>query len=89
MPFSRFKDFRRFYPSIFAISQTKDIDPWHQFIGVIEEFNEICTSRMVCSWWIVADESMSAWRPRTTAFVGLPNISFIIRKPEPLGEIIN
>ena len=74
---------------IFANSQTKDIDPWHQFSGVIEEFNEIRTSRMVCSRWIVADESMSAWRPQTTALGGLPNISFLIRKPEPLGKIIN
>ena len=28
---------------------------------------------------------MSAWRPRTTAPGGLPNISFVLRKPEPLG----
>ena len=29
---------------------------------------------------------MSAWHPRTTALGGgLPNISYIIRKPEPLG----
>ena len=28
---------------------------------------------------------MSAFRPRTTKTGGLPNISFIIRKPEPLG----
>ncbi len=28
---------------------------------------------------------MSAWRPRTTALGGLPNISFVVRKPEPLG----
>jgi hypothetical protein len=30
---------------------------------------------------------MSAWRPRKTALGGLPNISFIARKPEPLGKI--
>jgi len=29
---------------------------------------------------------MSAWRPRKTALGGLPNISFIARKPEPLGK---
>jgi hypothetical protein len=28
---------------------------------------------------------MCAWRPRTTALGGLPNISFVVRKPEPLG----
>jgi hypothetical protein len=30
---------------------------------------------------------MSAWRPRKTALGGLPNISFISRKPEPLGML--
>ena len=28
---------------------------------------------------------MSAWRPRKDKTGGLPNISFILRKPEPLG----
>ena len=28
---------------------------------------------------------MSPWKPRTTATGGLPNISFIKRKPKPLG----
>jgi hypothetical protein len=28
---------------------------------------------------------MSAWRPRKNKTGGLPNISFILRKPEPLG----
>ena len=40
---------------------------------------------MVSSYEKVLDESMSSWRPRTTATGGLPNISFIMRKPEPLG----
>jgi hypothetical protein len=35
----------------------------------------------------VIDESMCAYRPRTTATGGLPNISFIKQKPEPLGEL--
>jgi hypothetical protein len=37
---------------------------------------------------LVADESMSAWVPRTSKTGGLPNISFIKRKPEPLGKFI-
>ncbi len=28
---------------------------------------------------------MSSWRPRTTKLGGLPNISHVPRKPEPLG----
>jgi len=37
------------------------------------------------SQWAIIDESMNAWRPRTTKLGGLPNISHIPRKPEPLG----
>jgi len=36
----------------------------------------------------VVDESMCAYRPRTTATGGLPNISFIKQKLEPLGKLI-
>jgi hypothetical protein len=31
------------------------------------------------------DESMPAWCPRKDKTGGLPNISFILRNPEPLG----
>eukprot|EP00957_Ditylum_brightwellii_P075139 5710163-Ditylum_brightwellii.AAC.1 len=37
------------------------------------------------SIWKTLDESMSVWRPQTTKTRHLPNISFIERKPEPLG----
>jgi hypothetical protein len=30
---------------------------------------------------------MFAWCPRKTKTGGLPNISFIMRKPEPLGKV--
>ena len=35
--------------------------------------------------WKIFDESMSAWRPQTTSKGGLPHLSFVDRKPEPLG----
>jgi len=35
--------------------------------------------------WKVADELMPAFRPQTTKLDQLPNISFIMHKPEPLG----
>jgi hypothetical protein len=86
MPYSRFKDFRRFLPAIFVDEMKKETDPWYQFSSAVDDFNEIRRSRVACSRWIVADETMCAWRPRTTALGGLPNISFVIRKPEPLGK---
>lgn len=86
MSYSRFKDFRHFLPEIWFDFQLKDEgDPWWMFAGAVKEFNDIRRERVHASSWKVIDELMSAWRPRTTALGGLPNISFILRKPEPLG----
>jgi hypothetical protein len=65
--------------------QKKDTDPWYQFSGAVEEFNVIQRKRVAGSFWISVDESMSAWKPRTTDKGGLSNISFILRKPKSLG----
>lgn len=87
MTYSRFKDFRRFLPTIWHDDQLKEAgDPWWQFAQAIDSFNEIRQKKLVKSPWVTIDESMSAWRPRTTALGGLPNISHIPRKPEPLGS---
>jgi hypothetical protein len=51
----------------------------------IDEFNSLQRKFVRALKWEVADESMSAWSPRTTALGGLPNISFVVQKPEPLG----
>ncbi len=86
MSFSRWKEFRKFFPDIFSDNKRKETDPWYQFSGAIDEFNELRQELICGSRWISADETMCAWRPRKTATGGLPNISFIIRKPEPLGK---
>ena len=87
MSFYRFKSFREFFPHIFGDETIKDADPWWQFSPAVEEFNEIRRDEIVACKWISVDEMMSAWRPRKTALGNLPNISFIARKPEPLGKI--
>jgi hypothetical protein len=71
------------------MEQKKETDPWYQFSLEIDEFNSICQSELVCSQWIPIDETMSAWKPHKTVLGGLPNILFIVRKPEPLGKIFN
>jgi hypothetical protein len=81
MPFSMWKDLWRFFPEIFVHAAKKETDPWYQFSSAIDEFNSICHSELVCSQWISIDE------PQQTALGGLPNISCIVRKPEPLGKI--
>ena len=87
MPFGRWKEFQRFFPEIFVDNNKKDTDPWFQFSSAVDEFNEIRKNEISGSLWISVDESMCAWRPRKTATGGLPNISFIVRKPEPLGKL--
>ena len=60
-------------------------DPWWRFAEAVEEFNSIRNESILTSSDRVLDESMSSYRPRTTKLGGLPNISYIRCKPEPLG----
>ena len=60
-------------------------DPWWPIRGGVDGFNEnrkrtIKRTRAIC-----IDESMSAYQPRSTKLGGLPHLSFIKRKPRPLG----
>jgi hypothetical protein len=86
MSFSRFKEFRSLLPCIWIDEARKENDPWYKFSAAMDEFNEIRKMRVKTSQWICCDESMSTWKPRKTALGWLPNISFIIRKPKPLGK---
>jgi hypothetical protein len=82
----RFKQFRQFLPSMYEDQSLKDSgDPWWKFAGAVTEFNLHHLKSINGSKVKVVDESMCAYRPRTTATGGLPNISFVKRKPEPLG----
>ena len=85
MKLYRFKQFRKYLPFIFENDSLKEVDPWWKFKTAVNSFNAIRKERCISSYLKVFDESMSAWRPRTSKTGGLPNISFILRKPEPLG----
>jgi hypothetical protein len=63
-------------------------DPWYKFRRFVEAFNENRRRTVITSKSIVIDESMSAFRPRTTARGGLPNTSYVKRKPKPLGSAL-
>ena len=60
-------------------------DPWYSARGGINGFNENRARTILKSNVMVPDESMIAWEPQTTKTGGLPNISYIKRKPKPLG----
>eukprot|EP00873_Tetraselmis_striata_P036498 jgi/Tetstr1/456762/TSEL_043459.t1 len=52
---------------------------------MVEDFNRNMMMMLMMGVWITIDEAMSAYRPRSNKTNGLPNISFIKRKPKPLG----
>ena len=81
----RFKEFRQFLPVINEDKSKELTDPWWRYVGGVESFNLNRLKYIIQSNHISMDELMSAWRPRKTKTGGLPNITFILRKPEPLG----
>ena len=85
MKLYRFKEFRYFLPKIHEQPVEKDLDPWYCISSTVNEFNDIQNDLVQSSYAKVLDESISTWRPRTSKNGGLPNISYIIRKLEPLG----
>ena len=82
----RFKQYRRFAAKIWE-SETLNSngDPWWKFAFAISEFNKNRKQSILTSSDRILDESMSGYRPRTSKLGGLPNISYILRKPVPLG----
>lgn len=81
----RHRQIRKYFPYLFANEDKKQTDPWWQVSQGIEDFNLTCKKAVKPGLKMVLDESMSAFRPRTTATGNLPNLSYIQRKPEPLG----
>ena len=83
---NRFKQIRKVFPFAFHDKQAMERgDPWYPLMGMINGFNNSRKTYVAASAIKTLDESMSGWKPRTTALGDLPNISFVIRKPVPLG----
>ena len=54
----------------------------------MDGFSTFNKTRKCLLWYapaLVVNESMSAWVPKSTARGGLPNITYVSRKPKPLG----
>jgi hypothetical protein len=88
MSYCRWKEFRQFFPEVYVDSNIKEQDPWYQFTSAVDEFNDIRKTVIVDTSWITINKSMSALKPRKTANGGLPNISYIVQKPETLGKCV-
>ncbi len=86
MSFTRFKQIKEVFPSAFHDKRADpEEDPWFKIGLLIDGFNKNRQCVVAASVKKVLDEMMSEWKPRTSALGGLPNISFILRKPKPLG----
>ena len=60
-------------------------DPWNPVAALVNGFNNNRAQKVAASHIKILDEVMSAWSPTTTKYGGLPFLSFILRKPQPLG----
>ena len=71
---------------MFASLEDKEAgDEWWMVSGGVANFNKQRKAIFLSHTISVLDESMSGWKPRTTKTGGLPHLSFIMRKPVPLG----
>ena len=82
---SRFEILKRTFSSINADPAQEHTNEWWQFVAGVDAFNKNRKRAVAAGNDKVFDESMSAWCHQSTKAGGLPNLSFIMRKPEPLG----
>ena len=59
---------------------------WEIFLPCLSSYN-LKRRNLFKSILLILDESISAWRPKTSKLGGLPNTSFEPRKPVPLGTM--
>ena len=83
MPKYRFELLLKFIHDGFSGESPED--PWNAVLGLVNGFNDNRAQNVAASYTKVHDESMSSYRPTTTALGGLPFLSYILRKPKPLG----
>ena len=82
----RFKQFKQFIHQTWECNElNSQEDPWWKIQEAINTFNNIRQESIQTSEIRTVDETMSAFRPQTRKTGDLPHLSFIARKPEPLG----
>ena len=79
----RFEQFKRYFH--FAFEGNDPNDPWNPIIGLVNGFNSNRQLNVAASHKKCMDELMSAFQPRSTPLGGLPNFSYVKRKPRPYG----
>jgi hypothetical protein len=87
IPRNRFDLLKKTVPFAFADLATKLKDVWYMVTPVVKGFNENRRRTTRAGRVLTMDELMAAFRPRTSKRGGLPHLSFIMRKPKPLGTV--
>ena len=85
MNITRFCAIKKYIPIMFADETRKEEDPWWQIVKAFEDFNDNRKRTIAASSLKTLDELISAYCPQTTKTGNIPHLSYIIRKPEPLG----
>ena len=81
----RFKEIKQYIPQIMEDESIKENDDWWRYKSWVKKTFAMRKNSVFASHILVFDKLMSAFVPRTTKTGGFPNISYILRKPEPLG----
>ena len=81
----RFKELKLILPRAMEDETKKELDDWWRVRKMTDEYSHKVGKALLISSLVVLDESMSALVPRTTKTGHLPNLSYVERKPEPLG----
>jgi hypothetical protein len=91
IPVDYFKAFMAGFPYLWSDRKYWDTNkkelPFDFIKPFMDEYNEMRV-RAFKVFYLVLDESMSGWRPKTSKTGGLPHITQEIRKPVDLGTMI-
>jgi len=86
MSYQRLNEIKEFFPFSFHDTEAeKKGDEWYKIGLLVDGFNYNRKQTIASSCTYTLDESMSAFKPRTSAFGRLPNISLRQRKPRQIG----
>jgi len=86
-----FKAFMHAFPFMWSNEMywylPKNRVPWDMFLPFVLQYNKQRTN-LLNVIMLILDESMSGWRPKSSATGGLPNITYEPRKPVNLGTMV-
>ena len=91
IPKNYFKAFLRRFPYLWAEEKYWSVAhndlPWDIITPFVSDYNKQ-RGKILRVVYLMLDESMSGWRPKTSKTGGLPNITHEACKPVPLGTMI-